>query len=240
MSQDEGSGGLRQAERYGGPASDGRRADDPARFRGGGRGPSVASAYVGGIAMIATTVLTGFLGAPGLIAFLLGLVVFAVVVAAMRPGGLGAGFSTGPLTVDRAAAAAAGLDPERADARLADAEGRLRRIESLARAFQDRPLEDRIHAMTGAVRQTLTALAADPGDIDRAKKFLVVTIPSAEASVEKYARLGVRDVALSERFGALMDDVAEAARRQRAALARDDALALEVEMEVLADRLRQG
>lgn len=235
-----GAGGLRQAEHYGGPASDGVRADRAASGAEA-RGPSVVSAYVGGVAMIGTTILSGWLlQAPPLLAFLLGLAVFVLVVAAMRPGGLGRSLSAGPLRADRAAAAAAGVDPARADARLADAEARLTQIEMTAAELGDRPLEDRIRAMTAAVRQTLAALAADPGDIDRAKKFLVVTIPSAAAAVEKYAKLGVRDAELSGRFATLMDEVAEAAHRQKAALARDDAFALEVEMEVLADRLRSG
>lgn len=233
---------LRQAEPYGGPASGGKRLDDPyddpsAR--------SVRAAIIGGLAMLGTSLVASLMGVPPWISFLLGLGVFVAVVAWRRAnagGGLAGGLLGGsaPLTVDRAAAKAAGLDPDAADARLAAAAARLGHMDQLAAGLGDPALERRIRAMTAEARKTLHALAADPSDIDMARKFLITTIPSAEASVEKYAGLGVRDAALSERFGALMGEVADAATRQREALRRDDALALEVEMEVLAERLRQS
>lgn len=237
MQEEDRSAGLRQAERYGGPASHGR---GPAAEGARPPGPSVKSAYIGGAAMIGATILSGLLGAPALLAFLIGLAAFALVVASMRPGGVEGALGSvlgGPIKVDRAAAKAAGLDADRAEARLTEADGALRRIEAMAAALDDRDLSGRLRAMTAAARETLRALAEDPGDIDRARKFLVVTIPSAEAAVEKFARLGVRDHALAERFGALVDEVAAAAEKQKASLRRDDALALEVEMEVLAERL---
>lgn len=243
MNDGDGSSDLNQAERYGGPASNGGASGmkDAGSPRKGA--PSVASAYVGGVAMVAATLLAGLMGASALLAFFLGFAVFVGVVMWMRPGAaLGGGSlsSGGPIVVDRAAAVAAGLDPDRAEARLREAAGRLSRIDVAASMLGDPALSRRLRAMTSAARETLRLLAEEPGDIDRARKFLVVTIPSAEAAVEKYQGLGVRDAELAERFGALMDEVAEAARRQREALRRDDALALEVEMEVLGERLRQN
>lgn len=223
---------LRQAERYGGPASRGRVSE---RAGAPGRG-AIAGLYLAGGAMIATTLFSGWLGAPAWAAFLLGLAVFLVLALRLRPGA----DKTPPRRVDVARARKDHVDIAQAEGRLAAAEARLERIETLAAGFEDRALEDRVRAMTDAARATLDALAADPGDIARAKKFLVVTLPSAEAAVEKYAALGVKDPALSDRFGALMDEVAEACRRQKESLGRDDAFALEVEMEVLADRLRAG
>lgn len=234
--QQEGGAPLRQAERYGGPASDGKRVTEPTAADGG-----VKIAVISSFAMLGATLLTSILGAPSWLAFALGLVVFVLVAARLRAGGGGALTSPGrALSVDRAAATAAGLDPDAAQQRLDEAQGRLERINRLAGGLGQPALAGRVRAMTDEIRETLIALAADPSDIDMARKFLVVTIPSAEAAMEKYAGLGVRDEALSERFSTLMDEVAEAAGRQRAALRRDDALALEVEMEVLAERLRQS
>ncbi|MEL6977447.1 MAG: 5-bromo-4-chloroindolyl phosphate hydrolysis family protein [Pseudomonadota bacterium] len=236
---------LRQAEVFGGPASGGKRETDPYADPGA---QGIKTAVIAGVSMLAATALAGVIGAPSWLAFVIGLAVFVVVAIRLRPsfakaagigGALGGGVAA-PLQVDRAAAKAAGLDPAAADARLTEAAARLGRIEAQARQLNDPPLLERIRAMTAEIRLTLEALAADPSDIDMARKFLITTIPSAEASMERYAALGVRDAALSERFAALMDEVAEAAQRQRAALRRDDALALEVEMEVLAERLRQS
>ena len=241
MSNEERPNELKQAERYGGPASDGRLSDASAGRRPASAGPSVASAYIGGVLMIGATLLSGALGAPSLLAFFIGLCVFAITVIVMLPkaqqGMLGA--TRGPISVDRAAAMAAGLDPERAEARLREADARLRRLEEIGASQRDRKLSEALRETAQAARETLRALGEDPGDIDRARKFLVVVIPSAVAAAEKFQALGVRDAALETRFAALIAEVKEAAQRQRAALRRDDAMALEVEMEVLAERLER-
>ncbi|MEM9725179.1 MAG: 5-bromo-4-chloroindolyl phosphate hydrolysis family protein [Pseudomonadota bacterium] len=236
MDQKQREAGLRQAERYGGPASQGRR---PPGSSGPTLGPTtIRSLAAGGVAAVLTLVLGGSLG----LAFLLGMFGAVAALALSKPGGPAALLDPAAASpvVDAAAAKAAGVDPVQANARLAEATRRLKRIDVVADGLGDPPLAARIHAMADACREALQALAEDPSDMDLARKFLVVTVPSAEASVEKYAKLGVRDAALSERFGALMDEVAEAARRQKADLKRDDAMALEVEMGVLADRLRQS
>lgn len=228
---------LRQAERYGGPASAGRVSSKRGRRRrDSGSDAAMRGLYVAGATMIGTTLLLGLIGAPPWLSFFAGLAVFVFLILRLRAEAA----KTPPRRIDPEAARAAHVDLAKAEGRLAGAEARLRRIETHASALGDPPLARRIRAMTKAARETLDALAADPGDIERAKAFLVVTLPSAEAAMDKYAGLGVRDAALSERFGALMDEVAEAAKAQKARLGRDDLLALEVEMEVLADRLRRS
>lgn len=221
---------LRQAERYGGPMSeDGARRRAPAA--------SLRPVFISGGAMLAATVFAGAAGAAPMGAFVIGVACFFLTLLLLRDRPKVRAAPSRAVNV--AKARAAGLDPAAVARRLNEAERHLNTIEKAARALDDAPLESRVFAATTACRATLETVAADPGDIDRARKFLVVTVPSAAAAMAKYAALEVRGAELSGRFGALMDEVADAAARQRAALSRDDALDLEVEMEVLAERLKQ-
>lgn len=218
---------LKQAERYGGPASDGA----------GGKpeGLSVKSAVVGGVAMIATTAILRLVGAAPWLAAILGIGVFVAVVILWRRREKAE--AARPAT--RVAATAPGVDAPRVTAELAEAEARLTAIDAAADGLSDRGLDAPLRAMTAKARRVLDIVAKDPRDRDRARKFFVVYLPSAEAAVRKFTALGVRDDALDARFRTLVAEMDATVERQIDALMRDDKLDLEVEMEVLADRLRQ-
>jgi hypothetical protein len=55
----------------------------------------------------------------------------------------------------------------------------------------------------------------------------------------KYARLGVRDPAMRDAFESLLGDLEKSFAAHRDRLAEDDRVDLEVEIEVLQDRLKQ-
>ncbi|MEO1292003.1 MAG: 5-bromo-4-chloroindolyl phosphate hydrolysis family protein [Pseudomonadota bacterium] len=135
-------------------------------------------------------------------------------------------------------AALEALPPETREA-LARAEADLTQIDATAAGFDDESLTDALNVMTQEARKVLGIIRADPNDMMRAKKFLRVYIPSARRSVEKFAGLGVKDAELDARFRRLVEEMTSVCARQADNLTADDRTDLEVEMEVLADRLNQ-
>lgn len=146
-------------------------------------------------------------------------------------------FTRGGEPEERRVAAAPGVDVPAATADLAAAEAEVTAMEMASEQLSAARRGD-VAELAKEARSVLDGLAADPQSIRRLRKFLKVYLPSARASIEKYAALGVIDAELEERFGALLTDMIATCRRQRDVLSEDDRLALEIEMEVLADRLR--
>lgn len=223
-------GRFTQGESYGGARSDGRTAGGPTE-PDASRRAGMKGVYAAGFAMIGVTVLMLLLGAAGWVAALAGLATFVVGATMARRS---AEAAKGRRTVK----AAAGVDIEKAQADLDAAEADLAAIDRVARRLSDRGLEMHLRDMTKAARGVLDQIAEDPGDLRRSIKFLKVYIPSARAAVEKFSVLGVRDNALDDRFRALVREMKDMAERQAETLRLDDKMDLEVEIEVLAERLK--
>ncbi|MEL6317831.1 MAG: 5-bromo-4-chloroindolyl phosphate hydrolysis family protein [Pseudomonadota bacterium] len=222
--------GFQQAEAYGGPESYGPRAA-PVDAPSEGSRVGLRTLLLSGAAMLGVTVLASLFAAPSWVAFLLGVLAFFIALAALR---------SSPAARRREIARVEGIDVEAVRQTLDEAEAELSEIDRLAFGLQDRGLRAPLAAMTAASRAVLEHIAADPDDLRRARKYVKVIIPTGRASVEKFAKMGVVDADLSMRFRDLVDDMREAADRQLETLKLDDKTSLEVEMEVLADRLRAG
>lgn len=224
-----------QGEPYGAQA---RGADAGASSAGADRRPGGArmplSPLLGaGAAMLATTFLLGLIGVNSMIAFVAGLAVFAGILIYTRKG---AAAAAGPRTV----APKPGVDAKRVQGDLDKAEAELSAMDVAAPKFERPTVAAAIGRFTAASRAVLDEIARDPNDAERARKFLVVILPSARRSVEKFLETGVRDGELDGRFEALLGELETAATKQLETLRLDEKLDLEVEMEVLADRLRAG
>ena len=120
------------------------------------------------------------------------------------------------------------------------AEAELAALDAAAQKLDRRAVSGAIRRFTGKSREVLDEIARDPTDAERSRKFLVVILPSARRSAEKFIETGVKDTELDGRFEALMGDLEAAAAKQLETLRLDEKLDLEVEMEVLADRLKSG
>lgn len=193
--------------------------------------PSPPKKMLAALAVGLATGLTGFMSGFGLLAApLLGVVAAGLHMAVF---GLDPRGRKGAARID-------GLDVRAALEAVDEAAIDLNAIDRAAAAHPDPGLRGPAEAMTDAARAVLEHLRGDPGDIRRARKFVKVYIPSARAAVEKYlAGHGVVDGALRERFQSLMAQMQAAAERQSAALLLDERADLEVEIEVLAQRLEQ-
>ena len=170
-------------------------------------------------------------------------------------GDLVGGIAFGGLTV-AAHLLAFGIDPLRAKGtgetlssgefdRVAEAidraEGRLAEIERLAHGMRDREIDTRVTRLNATVRDMIRMVEKDPRDMGRARRYLNVYLTGAEEATRKYAESGRRlgDPALRAEYLALLTDLEASFGRGREALLLDDRTDLEVEIEVLRERLAQ-
>lgn len=119
------------------------------------------------------------------------------------------------------------------------AEAALRETLDAAARLSDRRLRARVESLCGAAREVLRQIEADPRDLGRARRFLSVQVVGVRDATVKYARLGVDDPDLRQGFDTLLTQLETSFQHQRARLLDDDREALEVEIEVLKDRLQQ-
>jgi hypothetical protein len=152
--------------------------------------------------------------------------------------------------------AAFGIDPLRAKGvteslgrgeldRVADAlekaEARLKSIEALAHHMRDREIDARVARLNAGVRDMIRMVEKDPRDLGRARRYLGVYLTGAEEATRKYAenRERLADPKLHEEYLALLADLEGSFARGREMLLVDNRTDLEVEIEVLRERLGQ-
>lgn len=180
------------------------------------------------------------------------------VAGAAFAGGLGGGLLGAGVMGGVAAAAhiaAFGLDPmrkkglegasdfdtERVALAVEKAEGLVREVRSAASRFGDQELEARVDALAASARDLFRAVEEDPRDLSRARKFMSVYLMGARDATVKFADLYSRnrDKAARAEYEALLGDLEESFTTQRDRLLLDDRSDLDVEIEVLRDRLKQ-
>jgi hypothetical protein len=159
---------------------------------------------------------------------------FGAIAGAMHV----AAFGIDPLRA-KGLAAARGGEARRAGAALAEAEEMVAQTLDAARRLGDPALEGRIRALCAAARPVLEEIERDPRDLLRARRFLSITLTGTRDAAVKYAALGVRDPAMRDAFAALLTHLETSFESQRARLIAEDRAELEVEIEVLSDRLAQ-
>lgn len=190
-----------------------------------------------GLAAAGVTLATGWgwgqasLGLPGLVTtaifggltLALHLVVFGL--DPMRPKAVGA----------------PGAESARIAAAIDEAEARLAVLDDIARTLRDREIETRLGALSAKVRALLALIGQDPGDLDRARRYLKVYLAGAEAATRKYAAhtASGADAAVRAEYLDLLGSLEASFETGRAALTARDRTDLEIEIDVLRDRLGQ-
>ncbi len=135
------------------------------------------------------------------------------------------------------------FEVDRAARAIEKAEKTLSEIHTAASRFKDRPLEAKVEQFGAAVRDMLKAVEEDPRDLSRARKFLGVYLNGARDATIKYANLNERsrDAAAKADYEKLLDDLEISFNTHREKLMLDDKDDLEIEIEVLRERLeREG
>ncbi|MHC0053821.1 5-bromo-4-chloroindolyl phosphate hydrolysis family protein [Actibacterium sp. D379-3] len=105
----------------------------------------------------------------------------------------------------------------------------------------DRALEVRVERFETTVRDMFRTVENDPRDLTAARKYLVVYLLGARDATIKFADLYARsrDVAARTAYEALLDDLEQNFAARTSDLLLDDKSDLDVEIEVLRERLQR-
>jgi hypothetical protein len=137
-----------------------------------------------------------------------------------------------------------GVDPHASErvARAVDrGEALLRETADAAKRIADRRLEGRLERLGDQAREVFRAVEEDPRDLARARTFLSVYLLGLRDATVKFADLWGRshDETAREGYEALLGDLEASFTTQRTHLLEDNRSDLDIEIEVLRERLQQ-
>lgn len=127
-------------------------------------------------------------------------------------------------------------------ARAVDAgEATVREIIAAAARIGDRGLEGRIERLCDQARAVFRTVERDPRDLARARRFLTVYLTGLRDATVKFSDLygRAREPGLRGRYEALLVDMETSFETQRTHLLEDNRSDLDIEIEVLRERLHQ-
>jgi hypothetical protein len=213
--------------------NDGLRAEDAYDARAVARPPAVPRKLFAAVLAGASVALAGVasLGQPLLGALAFGLVAGAAQLLAfgldpMRKKGLE---GVDEFATDRVARA------------IDQAEELVRQTTDAARRMGDRRLEGRLERLCDQAREVFRVVERDPRDLGRARTFLSVYLLGLRDATVKFADVWSRsrDAGARQDYEALLGDLEQSFATQRTHLLEDDRSALDIEIEVLRERLKQ-
>lgn len=134
----------------------------------------------------------------------------------------------------------AGADEETA-LLLGDAWRRLDGLEAASRQIASVEFRQRLGSIVASGERILKLITEDPRDLRRARKFLTVYLDGAHRITEEYARThgSGAPAELEHNFRTLLVDMQNTCEEQYGKLLAHDASDLDVQIEVLSDRLRR-
>lgn len=216
---------------------DGRRAEFDFERRTIAKAPAVPKKTLGSVILGAGLAIAGYATAG------LGLGLVLGVIA-----GLGSVLAYGldprqDKGIDPATAARAGVKLETVVEAITEAEGKLVDIDRAAARIQNRELRDHLHRITTEGRNILLEIERDPGDIRRARRFLVTYLDGTRDVVKKYAaqQQDLAESPLGDNFRHVLGTIETVFAEQIEVLKKNDSLDLEVQIDVLKTQLeREG
>ncbi len=112
---------------------------------------------------------------------------------------------------------------------------------SASKRFNDRALEGRVESIASAARDMFRTVEEDPRDLVRARKFMGVYLKGARDATIKFADIYARNREPAARadYVELLTDLETSFAAHREVLLLDDRSDLDIEIEVLRDRLKQ-
>lgn len=166
----------------------------------------------------------------------LGAALYGVIAAALHA----TAFGIDPLS-DKGVAGVDEFQQDRVARAVEEAEARLAEIRRTAARIGDRPLEERVARFETAAQELFRTVEADPRDLTSARRFLSVYLTGARDATAKYAEIAGRggSTAARQDYMALLDDLEENFAARTRKLLQNDRTDLNVEIEVLRDRLKR-
>jgi hypothetical protein len=133
------------------------------------------------------------------------------------------------------------FETERVAKAVDKAEGLLSETITASRRIGDRRIESRVETLATSVREMFRAVEDDPRDLSGARKFLGVYLMGARDATIKFADLysKTRDANAKTKYESLLTDLEASFNNQRETMMLDNRTDLDVEIEVLRDRLKQ-
>jgi hypothetical protein len=124
---------------------------------------------------------------------------------------------------------------------IAEARARLSRLEAAAAAVPQRDFAEAIARIAALGRRIVAEAESDPNDLRRARRFLAITLEGAEGVANRYVEThrGLASPVLEENFRTLLADLEQSFAQQLATLKDSDVRALDVDIAVLQQRLRE-
>lgn len=110
-----------------------------------------------------------------------------------------------------------------------------------AKGLRERKLTDRIDRLAFAARDILREIESDPRDLGRSRRFLSVHLVGLRDATMKFAAVAAKGASEGNRqeYELLLSDLEQSFSNHRRKLMAGDQTELEVEIEVLRDRLKQ-
>lgn len=124
---------------------------------------------------------------------------------------------------------------------LAAARDRIARLEAAAAAVPQKEFAEAIGRIASLARRVLAEAEQDPADLRQARRYLTVYLEGAETVANRYVEThrGLAAPSLEENFRALLADLEAGFTQQLAQLKERDARALDIDIAVLQQRLRE-
>jgi len=151
-------------------------------------------------------------------------------------------FGPDPLS-DKGAEGIDSFQSDRVARAVGEAEKHLQAMSDAILRAEDRGMERRIQGFQTTVRDMFRTIEEDPRDLTAARKYLSVYLLGARDATIKFADLYARsrDAAARDAYSALLDDLEANFAAQTEKLLTDNRTDLDIEIEVLRDRLeREG
>lgn len=133
------------------------------------------------------------------------------------------------------------FETERVAKAVDKAEALLAETLAASRRIGDRRIESRVESLATSVREMFRAVEDDPRDLSGARKFLGVYLRGARDATTKFADLFIKtkDAEAMRKYEALLSDLEASFNAQKHSMMLDNRTDLDVEIEVLRDRLKQ-
>ena len=132
-------------------------------------------------------------------------------------------------------------ETDRIARKIEEAEGVLDQMKDAILRAKDRSLETRVERFQATAREMFRVIEEDPRDLSRARRYIGVYLEGARDATVKFADIWSRgpDYAARTEYLALLDDLETGFSERTKAMMLDDKADLDLEIEVLRDRLNQ-
>jgi hypothetical protein len=211
---------------------EGLRAEEAYDARRVARRPAIPRKIFGAVAMGLGLALAGAVAPGGLLAP----VIFGLLGAVLHFGA----FGPDPLR-DKGMEGVDKFQTDRVARAVAEGEKYLGAIHDAIQRSGDRALTTRVDTFLATARKMFRTIEDDPRDLSASRKYLGVYLMGMRDATVKFADLYARkpDPGARADYTALLDDLEANFTAQTAKLLQDDRSDLDIQIEVLRDRLKQ-